>query len=82
MGFGVPVARWFRNELKDYVYEVLLDERALRRGYFKKESIKRLLDEHVALQYDHSTKIWALLFLEMWFRVFIDREGEGVAFHA
>ena len=82
MGFGVPVARWFRNELKDYVYEVLLDDRTFRRGYFKKESIKRLLDEHVALRYDHSTKIWALLFLETWFRVFIDREGEGVSLHA
>jgi asparagine synthase (glutamine-hydrolysing) len=82
MGFGVPVARWFRNELKDYVYEVLLDDRTVNRGYFKKESIKRLLDEHVALRYDHSAKIWALLFLETWFRVFIDKEGEGVSLHA
>jgi asparagine synthase (glutamine-hydrolysing) len=82
MGFGVPVARWFRNELKDYVYDVLLDDRTFRRGYFKKESIKRLLDEHVALRNDHSAKIWALLFLETWFRVFIDREGEGVSLHA
>ena len=82
MGFGVPVARWFRNELKDYVYEVLLDDRTVNRGYFKKESIKRLLDEHVGLRYDHSAKIWALLFLETWFRVFIDREGEGVSLHA
>jgi asparagine synthase (glutamine-hydrolysing) len=82
MGFGVPVSRWFRKELKGYVYEVLMDERTIRRGYFEKESIRRLLDEHVALRYDHSAKIWALLFLETWFRVFIDREGEGVSLHA
>jgi asparagine synthase (glutamine-hydrolysing) len=78
MGFGVPVARWFRKELKNYVYEVLLDSQTLNRGYFKKEGIERLLDEHVALRNDHSSKIWALLFLEVWFRVFMDGEGDSL----
>ncbi len=82
MGFGVPVSRWFRNELKDYMYDVLLDERTLGRGYFQRAGIQRLLDEHVSLRNDHSSKIWALLFLETWFRVFIDREGEGASLHA
>jgi len=77
MGFGVPVSRWFRNELKDYVHEILLDRRTLSRGYFKREGVQRLLNDHIALRYDHSSKIWALLFLEMWFRVFIDKEGES-----
>ena len=76
MGFGVPVSRWFRKELKDYVYEILLDPKTLNRGYFKREGIERLLNEHITLRYDHSAKIWALLVLEMWFRVFMDREGD------
>jgi len=78
MGFGVPVSKWFRNELKDYIYEILLDSRTLNRGYFKREGIERLLNDHIALRYDHSSKIWALLFLEVWFRVFIDKEGDFV----
>jgi asparagine synthase (glutamine-hydrolysing) len=73
MGFGVPVSRWFRNELKDYVYEILLEPRTLNRGYFRREGVERLLNDHIELRYDHSSKIWALLFLEMWFRVFIDK---------
>ena len=77
MGFGVPVARWFRNELKDYVYEILLDPRTLNRGYFTRDGIERLLNDHIAAHYDHSSKIWALLFLEIWFRVFIDKGGES-----
>jgi asparagine synthase (glutamine-hydrolysing) len=77
MGFGVPVSRWFRNELKDYVYDILLDPRTLKRGYFRREGVQRLLNDHIALRYDHSSKIWALLFLEIWFRVFIDKEGES-----
>jgi asparagine synthase (glutamine-hydrolysing) len=77
MGFGVPVSRWFRNELKDYVYDILLDPRTLKRGYFRRECVERLLNDHIAFRYDHSSKIWALLFLEIWFRVFIDKEGES-----
>jgi len=82
MGFGVPVSRWFRNELKDYVYDILLDPRTLKRGYFRREGVERLLDDHIALRYDHSSKIWALLFLEIWFRVFIDREGDSFLYGA
>ena len=78
MGFGVPVSRWFRNELKDYIYEILLDRRTLNRGYFRREGVERLLNDHVALRYDHSARIWALLFLEMWCRVFIDKEGDFI----
>ena len=76
MGFGVPVSRWFRNDLKDYIHEILLDRRTLSRGYFKREGIERLLNDHIASRYDHSARIWALLFLETWFRVFMDREGD------
>jgi asparagine synthase (glutamine-hydrolysing) len=77
MGFGVPLSKWFRKELKGYTYEVLLDHKTLNRGYFRREGIERLLNDHIALRYDHAAKIWALLFLEMWFRVFIDTEGES-----
>ena len=79
MGFGVPVSRWFRKELKDYIHEILLDNKTLNRGYFRKAVIERLLNEHISLRYDHSAKIWALLVLEIWFRVFMDREGSRVA---
>jgi asparagine synthase (glutamine-hydrolysing) len=76
MGFGVPLSKWFRNELKEYIYEILLDHKTLKRGYFKREGIERLLNDHIALRYDHSARIWALLFLEIWFRVFMDGEGD------
>ena len=80
MGFGVPISRWIKNELRDYVYEVLLDRKTLNRGYFKKEAIERLLEEHIASRYDHSAKIWALLFLEIWFRIFMDPKGDSISY--
>jgi asparagine synthase (glutamine-hydrolysing) len=80
MGFGVPVSRWFRKELKEYVYEILLDPKTLNRGYFKRKAIERLLDDHISLRYNHSSRIWALLVLEIWFRIFLDNEG-GLVSH-
>ena len=72
MGFGVPLDRWFRGELKEMAFDTLLSPAALQRGYFQKKSVERLLNEHVTLRADHSYRIWALLFLELWHRMFID----------
>jgi len=74
MGFGVPVGEWFRGELKNYAYEVLLDPKATKRNYFKKEQIKQLLDEHCEGKVNNGAKIWSLLNLELWHRLFIDRD--------
>jgi len=72
MGFGVPIDHWFRNELKDMAYDVILSERAMARGYFKKEAIKKILDEHTSGKWNWQNHIWNLLMLELWQRMFID----------
>jgi asparagine synthase (glutamine-hydrolysing) len=68
MGFGVPLDHWFRNELKDYAHEVLLDPQTLGRGYFRVEAVRRLWDDHQQGRFDHSSRLWALLVLELWHR--------------
>lgn len=72
-GFGVPIGRWLRDELKSYAYEVLLSQESINRGYFKKEAIKKLLDQHASGKFNHGERIWALLNLELWHRRFIVR---------
>jgi len=72
MGFGVPLDAWFRNELKNYSYEILMSDKALKRGYFKKDAIRKILDEHTAAKANNGARIWSLLFLELWHREFID----------
>lgn len=72
-GFGIPLGSWFRGELKDMAYNVLLDEKAINRGYFKKDEIQNLLDEHCNRKYDHGYKIWCLLNLELWHKTFMDK---------
>jgi len=73
MGFGVPVGEWFRNKLSNYLKEVLLDRRALKRGYFNRDKVERLINEHITGKRDNKNRLWALLNLELWHRIFIDR---------
>jgi len=73
MGFGVPLNRWFRSELRPLAYDILLDSRCAGRGYFRPKAVQRLLDEHSSMRADHSYRIWALLILELWHRMFIDK---------
>ena len=73
MGFGVPINRWLRTDLKQAAYDILLDSRSIGRGYFKREAVAQLLNDHVAMRADHSYRIWALLWLELWHRMFVDK---------
>jgi asparagine synthase (glutamine-hydrolysing) len=72
MGFGVPIDHWFRHELREMAYDVLLDARARQRGYFRPGIVRRYLDEHVEGRAHHHPRLWSLLMLEQWHRVFID----------
>jgi asparagine synthase (glutamine-hydrolysing) len=72
MGFGVPLGRWFREDLRQLPADVLLDARALDRGYFRRHEVEVLIDEHRAGSADHSARLWSLLQLEMWHREVVD----------
>ena len=72
MGFGVPIGKWFRGEMKDFVRSVLLSEKSLKRGIVRPEILERYVDEHTCAERDHSFQLWTLLMLELWFQRFID----------
>ena len=76
-GFGVPLREWFRNELRALPGEVLLDPRALRRGLFEEARLRRLIAEHVDGTADNSSKLWALIQLELWLQTYLDRAPAG-----
>jgi asparagine synthase (glutamine-hydrolysing) len=67
MGFGIPIADWFRNELKNYTREKLLNGRLIKDNLFRKEYIEHILDRHCNTGINFSPHIWALLTLELWF---------------
>lgn len=72
MGFCVPLDHWFRHDLREMVHDLLLDSRSIQRGYFRRDRVERLLEEHQRGQWRHGDTLWALLFLETWHRMFMD----------
>jgi asparagine synthase (glutamine-hydrolysing) len=73
-GFGVPLSRWFRGELRELASDVLLDGRVRTRGQFRIDAVERLLADHVAGRADHGQRLWTLLMLELWQRRHLERE--------
>jgi asparagine synthase (glutamine-hydrolysing) len=78
MGFGVPISRWFRGELRPLLQDVLLSDTAAGRPFFRPEAARALVDEHLARRRDHGPRLWALLMLELWCRRFLDGSGNRV----
>lgn len=72
MGFGIPMGKWLRGDMKDFLREVLLSEKSLTRGIVKREMVERYVREHINAERDHAFQIWTLLMLELWFQKFID----------
>jgi hypothetical protein len=50
----------------------LLDERAKKRGLIRQPFFRKLIWEHSEGKRDWGNRLWAFLFLELWFRKFID----------
>jgi asparagine synthase (glutamine-hydrolysing) len=70
MGFGVPIGRWFRNQLRGFLRENILSDKAMSRGYFKPQAVRHLIDQHERGQKDYSHQLWTLLMLELWHKEF------------
>ena len=58
-------------------YDVLLSDSAVSRNIFRKDYVQQLLDEHVTGQNGHQYRLWALLMLELWFRMWVDQPAEA-----
>ncbi len=77
MGFGIPLKKWLQHDGGDYLKQVLLDPGALKRGYFKKGSIEKMIKVFLANRGDYYfppvNGLVALLTLELWHRRYLDR---------
>lgn len=71
-GFGVPLGRWFREELRELTGDLLLDGRLAARGYFRASVVQRLVEEHWRGDRQWENQLWSLLMLESWHRMFLD----------
>jgi asparagine synthase (glutamine-hydrolysing) len=79
MGFPVPFGRWLQGPAWPMVKDLVLGPRALARDFFKPAALSRLAEEHRSGRRLHSDRLWLLMNLEIWQRLFIDGEDHVTA---
>jgi asparagine synthase (glutamine-hydrolysing) len=80
-GFGVPIDRWFRNELKAPFCDLVLVKDARSANVINQARAATLFSEHVDGLRSHGGRLWGLLALEVWLRM-LERspsQGQGSA---
>lgn len=68
-GFGFPIARWLRNDLRLFLANLFKQSRFVELGYFQSEAVQDILYEHLSGKTDHNYRLWILLNLELWYRI-------------
>ena len=77
LGFPTPWSGWLAGPRLETIRAMLLEPRSLDRGYFRREAVERIFDEHKAKHRDNYDRIWRLLNLEVWHRVCLEGESHA-----
>ncbi len=78
-GFAAPVDYWLAHDLREMVDDLLSESQIQKRGLFRPERVRALVDEQRRGAHDWSMQIWQFLTLELWARVFLDGGSRQMA---
>jgi asparagine synthase (glutamine-hydrolysing) len=74
-GFSFPIARWLRTDLRDYTKRLFAQSRFVELGLFDADYMSKLLNEHLDGSIDHNYRLWILINLEMWYRMYFENQS-------
>ena len=77
MGFPTPWEYWLAGPKLQEIETLLLESRSVERRLFREDAVRRIFTEHRAKRRDHGSRIWRLLNLELWQRIFLDGEVDA-----
>jgi asparagine synthase (glutamine-hydrolysing) len=72
-GFGTPMGAWLKGDLAPLLRELLSEDSVNARGLFRHREVARLIAAHEASRLDGTDQLLALLNLEIWARIYLDR---------
>lgn len=75
-GFGIPLTNWFRNELREFVCNILKNRKLLSSEYLNKEYIFEIINDHQTGKRDYGPQIWSLLVFEFWLRFYLEKDSK------
>lgn len=71
-GFGAPLRRWMRHELRPLLGDLLSVESLKRRGLFEPAAVQQLIARNDGGKVDAAYTLLSLLSIEIWCRAYID----------
>ena len=72
IGFDIPLGVWIRNELKDFVTEVLSPANLNKHRFFNQANIEKLLKEHFHGAHNHRQLLWPLIIFQFWYNHYME----------
>ena len=77
MGFGVPLAKWFRGPLRQAVRNAVLGPVLADTGWFNAPYLRRVVDDHQSGLSDYSASLWTLMMFESFLRNVLGAQSAG-----
>ncbi len=74
-GFGFPLGRWMRTDLQPFIRNLFAESRFVDNGIFEPQTVQRIIDEHMAGSVNHDYRLWILINLEFWHRLYFENES-------
>lgn len=65
-GFGIPLDKWFRNEMKDDITKTLNKDNLTRQEMLRPEYVEQILKEHMSGKTNRKSEIWNMYVFEKW----------------
>ena len=76
VAFRIPASEWLKREWLPLFKENLLDRpSSLLKEFFNVEYIKKLFQNHISGVEDNSQKLFNLLCLDLWFKIYFERSS-------
>lgn len=65
-GFGIPVGKWLRKEIREVAEETLFNQPGDAKSFFNQKYVKWMWDQHLSGLRDFTQPLWALLMFQLW----------------
>ena len=72
-GFGTPMGAWLKKELAPLLRCLLAPQVVESRGLFRQSVVNQLMADHDAARIDGTDALLAMMNLEIWSRIYLDR---------